>query len=117
MWKALRTGVFTAAVLIPIQIFAGDQHGLNTLEHQPQKIAAMEANWETGANVPLVLFAIPDEAARENRFEIAIPNGASLILRPQRRRRRARPRTISPATIRRSLPCSGASASWSAPAC
>ncbi|RVC60033.1 cytochrome ubiquinol oxidase subunit I, partial [Mesorhizobium sp. M4B.F.Ca.ET.088.02.2.1] len=54
MWKALRTGVFTAAILIPIQIFAGDQHGLNTLEHQPQKIAAMEANWNTGPNVPLV---------------------------------------------------------------
>jgi len=80
MFKALRTGVFTAAVLIPIQIFAGDQHGLNTLEHQPQKIAAMEANWQTRPNVPLVLFAIPDEAARENRYEIAIPNGASLIL-------------------------------------
>ncbi len=81
MWKALRTGIFTAAVLIPIQILAGDQHGLNTLEHQPQKVAAMEANWETRANVPLVLFAIPDEAARENRFELTIPNGASLILR------------------------------------
>ncbi|RWI22844.1 cytochrome ubiquinol oxidase subunit I [Mesorhizobium sp.] len=81
MWKALRTGVFTAAILIPIQIFAGDQHGLNTLEHQPQKIAAMEANWNTGPNVPLVLFALPDEAARENRFELTIPDGASLILR------------------------------------
>ena len=81
MWKALRTGVFTAAILIPIQIFAGDQHGLNTLEHQPQKIAAMEANWNTGPNVPLVLFALPDEAAKENRFEIAIPDGASLVLR------------------------------------
>ncbi|RWP67833.1 cytochrome ubiquinol oxidase subunit I [Mesorhizobium sp.] len=80
MWKALRTGVFTAAVLIPIQIFAGDQHGLNTLEHQPQKVAAMEANWNTGANVPLVLFALPDEAARENKFELTIPDGASLIL-------------------------------------
>jgi cytochrome d ubiquinol oxidase subunit I len=81
MWKALRTGVFTAAILIPIQIFAGDQHGLNTLEHQPQKIAAMEANWNTGPNVPLVLFALPDEAARENKYEITIPDGASLILR------------------------------------
>jgi len=81
MWKALRTGVFTAAVLIPVQIFVGDMHGLNTLEHQPQKVAAMEANWETRPNVPLVLFAWPDEKARENRFELAIPNGASLILR------------------------------------
>jgi cytochrome bd ubiquinol oxidase subunit I len=81
MWKALRTGVVMGAVLIPVQIFAGDMHGLNTLEHQPQKIAAMEANWETRPNVPLVLFAWPDEEARENRFEIAIPNGASLILK------------------------------------
>ncbi len=81
MWKALRTGVFTAAILIPFQIFAGDQHGLNTLEYQPQKIAAMEANWNTGPNVPLVLFALPDEAARENKYEVTIPDGASLILR------------------------------------
>lgn len=81
MWKALRTGVFAGAALIPVQIFVGDLHGLNTLEHQPQKIAAMEANWETSGNVPLVLFAWPDEEARENRFEIAVPNGASLILR------------------------------------
>ncbi len=81
MWKALRTGVFMGAALIPVQIFVGDMHGLNTLEHQPQKVAAMEANWETRGNVPLVLFAWPDEKARENRFEIAVPNGASLILR------------------------------------
>ena len=81
MWKALRTGVGVGAILMPLQILAGDMHGLNTLEHQPAKIAAMEANWETRSNVPLVLFAWPDEAARENRFEIAIPNGASVILR------------------------------------
>ncbi|MFW5679730.1 MAG: cytochrome ubiquinol oxidase subunit I [Pseudomonadota bacterium] len=77
---ALRTGVTLAAVLIPLQIFAGDLHGLNTLEHQPQKVAAMEGNWETRPGVPLALFALPDEEARENRFEIAIPYGASLIL-------------------------------------
>ncbi|NSX54471.1 cytochrome ubiquinol oxidase subunit I [Parasulfitobacter algicola] len=76
----LRTGLTIGALLIPVQIFMGDLHGLNTLEHQPQKVAAMEGNWETGTNIPLVLFAIPDEEARENRMEIAIPNGASLIL-------------------------------------
>src|SRR6056297_435598 len=76
----IKTGMTIGAVLIPLQILAGDFHGLNTLEHQPQKVAAMEGNWETGPNVPLVLFALPDEVARENRFEIAIPNGASLIL-------------------------------------
>ncbi|MFN8994580.1 MAG: cytochrome ubiquinol oxidase subunit I, partial [Pseudomonadota bacterium] len=78
---ALKTGVVLGAVLIPVQIFAGDMHGLNTLEHQPGKVAAMEANWETRPNVPLVLFALPDEEARENRFEIGVPNGASLILK------------------------------------
>ncbi len=77
---ALKTGVTMGAVLIPIQIFAGDMHGLNTLEHQPAKIAAMEANWETGSHVPLVLFAWPDEATRSNLYEVAIPSGASLIL-------------------------------------
>jgi len=81
MWKALRTGVGLGAILIPLQIFAGDQHGLNTLEHQPAKIAAMEANWKTGPNVPLVLFAWPDEKAKQNHFEIAIPDGASWVLR------------------------------------
>ncbi|WP_372624310.1 cytochrome ubiquinol oxidase subunit I [Falsiroseomonas sp.] len=77
---ALRTGVVMAAVLAPTQLVLGDLHGLNTLQHQPAKVAAMEGNWETRGNVPLVLFAVPDEAARENRFEIAIPSGASLIL-------------------------------------
>lgn len=79
--KTLRLGMVMGALLIPIQIVAGDMHGLNTLEHQPAKVAAMEGNWETQSNVPLLLFAIPDESARENRFEIGIPNGASLILK------------------------------------
>ncbi len=77
----LKTGLLFAAALIPLQILAGDFHGLNTLEHQPAKVAAMEGNWETRSGVPLLLFAMPDEEARENRFEIGIPNGASLILR------------------------------------
>jgi cytochrome d ubiquinol oxidase subunit I len=77
---ALRTGIVMAAVFAPTQLVMGDLHGLNTLEHQPAKVAAMEGNWETRGNVPLVLFAIPDEANRTNRFEIAIPSGASLIL-------------------------------------
>jgi len=77
---ALRTGVVLGAVLIPVQIFVGDLHGLNTMRHQPAKVAAIEANWVTRGNVPLVLFAIPDESARTNHFEIAIPDLASLIL-------------------------------------
>lgn len=78
---ALKTSVYLAAGLIPVQIFIGDLHGLNTLEHQPQKVAAMEANWDTRGHVPLVLFALPNEEKRTNDFEIGIPNGASLILR------------------------------------
>jgi cytochrome bd ubiquinol oxidase subunit I len=64
-----------------VQILMGDMHGLNTLEHQPQKVAAMEGNWETGSHVPLLLFALPDEAARTNHFEIGIPSLASIILK------------------------------------
>ena len=79
--SALRTGVIFGAFLIPVQIFTGDMHGLNTLEHQPQKIAAMEGNWETDSNVPLLLFAIPDDTARTNHYELAVPNGASIILK------------------------------------
>jgi cytochrome d ubiquinol oxidase subunit I len=77
---ALKSAIFVAAILMPIQILVGDQHGLNTLEHQPQKVAAMEAAWETKQGLPLVLFAVPDEKERTNHLEIAIPNGASLIL-------------------------------------
>lgn len=79
--STLTTGVVMATVLIPLQIFTGDLHGLNTLEHQPQKIAAMEGNWDTRSHAPLLLFALPDEDARANRFEIGIPSGASLILK------------------------------------
>jgi cytochrome bd ubiquinol oxidase subunit I len=79
--KALTASIIAAAVLIPVQIYAGDMHGLNTLEHQPAKIAAIEGNWETRGNVPLVLFGMPDEKAGETKFEVTVPNGASLILR------------------------------------
>ena len=78
--KALRTAVISAACLIPVQIVVGDLHGLNTLEHQPAKIAAMEGVWETERGAPLLLFAVPDEEARENHFEIGIPALASFIL-------------------------------------
>jgi len=78
--KVLRTGLTVAAVLIPLQILAGDLHGLNTLKHQPQKVAAMEGVWQTGRGAPLLLFAVPDQQARVNHFEIGIPRLASLIL-------------------------------------
>lgn len=78
---ALKTGVTVAALLIPIQIFVGDMHGLNTLEHQPAKIAAMEGIWETERGAPLLLFAIPDARERTNHVEIGIPRMASVILK------------------------------------
>jgi cytochrome d ubiquinol oxidase subunit I len=78
--KVIRTGLTVAAVLIPLQILAGDMHGLNTLRHQPQKIAAMEAVWETEAGAPLLLFAVPDERTRSNHFAVGVPKLASLIL-------------------------------------
>jgi cytochrome d ubiquinol oxidase subunit I len=76
----LRVGLTLGAVLIPVQIFVGDLHGLNTLEHQPQKIAAMEGIWETQRGAPLLLFALPDETERTNRYAIGIPRGASWVL-------------------------------------
>jgi cytochrome bd ubiquinol oxidase subunit I len=78
--KVLRVGLTLAALLIPVQIFVGDLHGLNTLKHQPQKIAAMEGVWQTTRGAPLLLFALPDGQARANHFEIAVPKLASLIL-------------------------------------
>ena len=77
---SLRTGVMVAAVLIPVQIFVGDLHGLNTLKYQPAKLAAMEGIWETQQGVPAVLFAIPDQATQSNLYEIAIPKLASFYL-------------------------------------
>ena len=77
---ALRTGVYLAAMLIPVQIFVGDLHGLNTMEHQPAKLAAMEGIWRTQKGAPAVLFAVPNEATKENDYEVAIPKLASLYL-------------------------------------
>ena len=77
----LRTGVVLAAVLAPLQALVGDLHGLNTLEHQPAKIAALEAIWNTGKGVPLVLFAIPNEKTKRNDYAVEVPKLASLILK------------------------------------
>jgi cytochrome d ubiquinol oxidase subunit I len=78
--KTLRFGAGVAAVLVPLQIVVGDLHGLNTLKHQPAKIAAMEALWETQRGAPLVLFALIDEETGTNNYSIEIPKLASLIL-------------------------------------
>ena len=68
------------AIFVPIQIAAGDLHGINTLHHQPVKLAAMEGLWETRSHAPAVLFAVPDEQAERNRMELAIPTLASIYL-------------------------------------
>jgi len=78
--RALSMCLWLLLFLAPAQAVVGDFHGLNTLDHQPAKVAAMEGHWETSGNVPLLLFAIPDQEAQTNRFEIGIPNLASLIL-------------------------------------
>nr|WP_315430339.1 cytochrome ubiquinol oxidase subunit I [uncultured Albidiferax sp.] len=76
----LRTGLTLAALLIPLQIVVGDMHGVNTLHHQPAKIAAMEGIWKTENGAAAVLFGIPDAATQSNKFEIAIPKLASFYL-------------------------------------
>src|SRR5436309_2167795 len=76
----LRMAVGFAAVVAPLQLFIGDQHGLNTLKHQPLKIAAIEAHWDGSTPGELVLFAWPDESTETNRFAVTIPHGASLFL-------------------------------------
>jgi cytochrome bd ubiquinol oxidase subunit I len=78
--RVMRVGLTLAAVLVPLQIGVGDLHGLNTLKHQPAKVAAMEGLWNTEHGAPLLLFAIPDAAQRTNHFEIGLPKVASLIL-------------------------------------
>jgi cytochrome d ubiquinol oxidase subunit I len=77
---ALKTGVYLAALLIPLQILVGDLHGLNTFKHQPAKVAAMEGLWQTESGADLRLFAIPDQENRINHAEIKIPDLASYIL-------------------------------------
>jgi cytochrome d ubiquinol oxidase subunit I len=76
----LKTGVYLAAVLAPLQVLIGDMHGLNTLEHQPAKIAALEAVWETGRGVPFTVLGWPDEESGETRFALEIPRFGSLLL-------------------------------------
>jgi cytochrome d ubiquinol oxidase subunit I len=78
--KALRTAVTAVVVAMPLQFVVGDMHGLNTLEHQPAKIAAMEGVWETERGAPLTLFGFPDEEARTTHLAVKVPKLASLIL-------------------------------------
>ena len=76
----VRMAIGLLVVLAPLQLFLGDQHGLNTLKHQPIKVAAMEAHWDGSKPGDFHVFAWPDEKAELNRFAISIPRGSSLIL-------------------------------------
>src|SRR6185312_7090289 len=76
----MRMGLGMVAILAPLQLLLGDLHGLNTLKHQPLKIAALEAHWEDERPADLVLFAIPDQEGERNRAEIALPRLGSIIL-------------------------------------
>ena len=77
---ALRAGVIAAAIAIPLQILAGDLHGLNTLEHQPAKIAALEGIWHTEKGAPLTLIGWPNEKEGRTDYAIQVPKLGSLIL-------------------------------------
>lgn len=72
--------MWMATFVAPIQIFAGDLHGLNTLEHQPIKVAAMEGHWHRQTGAPFLLVAWPDEENEQNKFEIGIPYASALVL-------------------------------------
>jgi cytochrome d ubiquinol oxidase subunit I len=72
--------MWMAALVAPIQVIAGDLHGINTLEHQPAKVAAMEGHWETKAGQPIILFGLPDMQAETTRYALEIPKLGSLIL-------------------------------------
>jgi cytochrome d ubiquinol oxidase subunit I len=79
--KTLRFAVRLAALLVPLQIVVGDLHGLNTLEHQPAKIAAVEALWKTEKGAALTLFAVINEEKKRNDYAVEIPKALSLILK------------------------------------
>ncbi|MCV0383903.1 MAG: cytochrome ubiquinol oxidase subunit I [Erythrobacter sp.] len=80
--KMFSMAMWMAALVVPVQIVAGDMHGLNTLEHQPQKVMAMEGHYQSHPDgAPLILFGIPDSEAREVRYAVEIPKASSLILK------------------------------------
>lgn len=79
--KMLSMSLWLLVTLAPLQVIIGDLHGLNTLEYQPAKLAAMEGHWEnSGDGEPLILFGLPDMEREETRFALAVPHLGSLIL-------------------------------------
>ncbi|BBU95696.1 cytochrome ubiquinol oxidase subunit I [Providencia rettgeri] len=82
MKKMFSMSLWLILVLAPVQALIGDAHGLNTLKHQPVKVAAMEGHWENkpGEATPLILFGIPNQEKEKTEYAIEIPYLASLIL-------------------------------------
>jgi len=76
----LSLAMWTALFLVPLQLFLGDQHGLNTRQYQPMKLAAIEARWDTASSVPLTLFAWPDQKTATNLWPVDLPHLGSLVL-------------------------------------
>ncbi|MGE3693001.1 MAG: cytochrome ubiquinol oxidase subunit I [Novosphingobium sp.] len=80
--KMFSMAMWMAAIVAPIQIFAGDMHGLNTLEHQPAKVMAMEGHYQSHPHgAPLILFGIPDSKEKRVDYSVEIPKASSLILK------------------------------------
>lgn len=79
-YTSVKVAMLAAAFLAPAQLVVGDLHGVHTAQHQPQKVAAMEGLWETTHGAPLVLFGLPDEQRRENKWALEIPKLSSLII-------------------------------------
>ncbi|MEE1610529.1 cytochrome ubiquinol oxidase subunit I [Microvirga sp. CF3016] len=78
--RSMSMALWFATIFVPVQIVIGDLHGLGVLKYQPTKLAAIEGNWDRMANMPLRLFAIPDEVAETNHYEIGIPKIGSWVL-------------------------------------
>ena len=76
----LKMGIGMAAVLAPLQLLIGDEHGLDVAEYQPVKLAAIEGHWQNNGPVPFVIFGIPNAAAQRNDYQIAIPYAGSLLI-------------------------------------
>jgi cytochrome d ubiquinol oxidase subunit I len=76
----LSLAMWTALFLVPLQLFLGDQHGLNTRQYQPMKLAAIEARWDSASSVPLTLFAWPDQKTATNLWPVDLPHLGSLVL-------------------------------------
>jgi cytochrome d ubiquinol oxidase subunit I len=107
--RMLKMAVAFACIAVPLQVVVGDLHGLNTLQHQPLKVAAMEGHWraEPGRGQPLVLVAWPDEQAGRNRWSVEIPRAGSLLLTHSWEGQRGRARQAAGAAGVRGVPDHG----------